>query len=53
MCGIDVSTTPWQALYDQGIRAVVFDKDNCLTAPYESTIHPPFQVRSYLFSKVS
>ncbi|OBZ85287.1 Phosphatidylglycerophosphatase GEP4, mitochondrial [Choanephora cucurbitarum] len=25
------------------IKAIGFDKDNCLTAPYVSTIHPPFQ----------
>lgn len=26
------------------IKAIGFDKDNCLTAPYVSTIHPPFRV---------
>ncbi|CAO3606591.1 unnamed protein product [Mucor hiemalis] len=25
------------------IKAIGFDKDNCLTAPYVSTIHPPFK----------
>ncbi|KAI8378449.1 mitochondrial PGP phosphatase-domain-containing protein [Blakeslea trispora] len=25
------------------IKAIGFDKDNCLTAPYVSTIHPPFR----------
>lgn len=27
-----------------GIQAIAFDKDNCLTEPYISTIHPPFEV---------
>ncbi|KAG1471096.1 hypothetical protein G6F56_002316 [Rhizopus delemar] len=26
-----------------GIQAIAFDKDNCLTEPYISTIHPPFE----------
>ncbi|OZJ06777.1 hypothetical protein BZG36_00398 [Bifiguratus adelaidae] len=26
-----------------GIKAAVFDKDNCLTAPYGNDIHPPFR----------
>ena len=31
----------YQALRDHcGIRAVIFDKDNTLTAPYENTLHP-------------
>ncbi|RCH99762.1 hypothetical protein CU097_015689 [Rhizopus azygosporus] len=25
------------------IQAIGFDKDNCLTAPYASNIHPPFE----------
>ncbi|KAI9323392.1 HAD superfamily phosphatase, partial [Dichotomocladium elegans] len=25
------------------IRAMAFDKDNCLTAPYVPSIHPPFE----------
>lgn len=25
---------------DAGIRAIVFDKDNTLTSPYENTLHP-------------
>ncbi|KAJ3178532.1 hypothetical protein HDU85_005139 [Gaertneriomyces sp. JEL0708] len=31
------------ALRASGIKAVVFDKDNTLTAPYVDTIHSPFQ----------
>ena len=35
---IDVS---YQALRDHcGIKAVIFDKDNTLTAPYENSLHP-------------
>ncbi|KAI9197162.1 mitochondrial PGP phosphatase [Polychytrium aggregatum] len=28
---------------ERGIRAIAFDKDNTLTAPYQNEIHPPFQ----------
>ena len=35
---LDVS---YQALRDHcGIKAVIFDKDNTLTAPYENSLHP-------------
>lgn len=37
----NVSQLHYQALKDKcGIRAVIFDKDNTLTAPYANTIHP-------------
>lgn len=37
----NVSQLHYQALRDKcGIRAVIFDKDNTLTAPYGDTIHP-------------
>ena len=36
-----------------GMQAVVFDKDNTLTAPYVDSIHPPFQVKNHLLSIVS
>ncbi len=37
----NVSQLQYQALKDKcGIRAIVFDKDNTLTAPYGMTIHP-------------
>eukprot|EP00581_Thalassiosira_minuscula_P002078 CAMPEP_0183738860 /NCGR_PEP_ID=MMETSP0737-20130205/55627_1 /TAXON_ID=385413 /ORGANISM="Thalassiosira miniscula, Strain CCMP1093" /LENGTH=239 /DNA_ID=CAMNT_0025973503 /DNA_START=26 /DNA_END=745 /DNA_ORIENTATION=- len=36
-----VSEVNYQALRDHcGIKAVIFDKDNTLTAPYENTLHP-------------
>jgi len=36
-----VSDVNYQALRDHcGIKAVIFDKDNTLTAPYENSIHP-------------
>ena len=34
---------PFKALKQAGFKAIAFDKDNTLTAPYESIIHPPFQ----------
>lgn len=36
-----VSDVNYQALRDHcGIKAVIFDKDNTLTAPYENSLHP-------------
>lgn len=32
-----------------GIKAMGFDKDNCLTAPYASTIYSPFKVKAHFF----
>ncbi|CAN0023714.1 unnamed protein product, partial [Heterosigma akashiwo] len=34
-----ISYLNFQALHDIGIRAIVFDKDNTLTAPYVDEIH--------------
>ncbi|KAI8809712.1 mitochondrial PGP phosphatase-domain-containing protein [Cladochytrium replicatum] len=40
----DIRNVRWGELKHRGgIRAVVFDKDNTLTAPYAPTIHPPFR----------
>mmetsp|Transcript_25460 Transcript_25460/g.36492 ORF Transcript_25460/g.36492 Transcript_25460/m.36492 type:complete len:245 (+) Transcript_25460:39-773(+) len=36
----NVSEVNYTALKENGIRVVVFDKDNTLTAPYELVIHP-------------
>ncbi|KAJ2783439.1 hypothetical protein H4R18_001704 [Coemansia javaensis] len=38
----DVRAIPFERLRRAGIRHIVFDKDNCLTAPYVDAIHPPF-----------
>jgi len=35
-----ISQLNYTALYSTGVRAVVFDKDNTLTAPYENVVHP-------------
>jgi phosphatidylglycerophosphatase GEP4 len=40
----DVACIKFADLAKSGIKAVAFDKDNCLTAPYEMTLHPPFKV---------
>ncbi|KAJ1671942.1 hypothetical protein IWW47_000768 [Coemansia sp. RSA 2052] len=39
----DIRAIPYDALRSSGIKYVVFDKDNCLTAPYVNEIHPEFQ----------
>ncbi|ORE07900.1 HAD superfamily phosphatase [Rhizopus microsporus var. microsporus] len=40
----DMSCINYAALKKQAnIQAIGFDKDNCLTAPYVSNIHPPFE----------
>jgi phosphatidylglycerophosphatase GEP4 len=42
---LDMSYINYAALKKQAnIQAIGFDKDNCLTAPYVSNIHPPFEV---------
>merc|ERR1719223_2593949 len=40
-----VSDVNYQALRDHcGVKAVMFDKDNTLTAPYENDLHPRARV---------
>ncbi|ORX55616.1 HAD-superfamily phosphatase [Hesseltinella vesiculosa] len=39
----DIREIPFQQLKSKGIKVMAFDKDNCLTAPYETHIHPPFE----------
>ncbi|KAI8337176.1 mitochondrial PGP phosphatase-domain-containing protein [Chlamydoabsidia padenii] len=39
----DIREIPMEQLKKHGIKAMAYDKDNCLTAPYIPTIHPPFQ----------
>ncbi|KAJ1724499.1 hypothetical protein LPJ53_001269 [Coemansia erecta] len=38
----DIRAIPFAALRTAGIKYLVFDKDNCLTAPYIDSLHPPF-----------
>ncbi|KAI9506910.1 hypothetical protein GGI25_000060 [Coemansia spiralis] len=38
----DIRSLPLEVLQRRGIRFLVFDKDNCLTAPYSTHLHPPF-----------
>ncbi|KAJ3174675.1 hypothetical protein HK101_010860 [Irineochytrium annulatum] len=40
----DIRDIDFHGLRLQGIRRVVFDKDNTLTAPYRDELHAPFQV---------
>lgn len=39
-CELDISCIDFEALKKSGIRVVVFDKDNTLSLPYASNIHP-------------
>ena len=38
----DIRKVDFKLLKDSGFKAVVFDKDNTLTAPYKLILHPPF-----------
>lgn len=38
----DLTHLDFKRLKKDGFKAIVFDKDNTLTAPYSSQIHPPF-----------
>ncbi|KAH9252167.1 HAD phosphatase, family IIIA [Batrachochytrium salamandrivorans] len=40
----DISSLPFAKLKLAGFKAIAFDKDNTLTAPYACGIHPPFQM---------
>ncbi|KAJ2630894.1 hypothetical protein H4R22_002357 [Coemansia sp. RSA 1290] len=39
----DIRSLSFSDLHSRHIRYLVFDKDNCLTAPYVDSIHPPYQ----------
>ncbi|PIA18035.1 HAD-superfamily phosphatase [Coemansia reversa NRRL 1564] len=39
----DIRAIPFAKLHQIGIKYLVFDKDNCLTAPYIDQIHPEFK----------
>ncbi|KAJ2907863.1 hypothetical protein GGI21_003460 [Coemansia aciculifera] len=39
----DIRSIPYDTLRASGVKYMVFDKDNCLTAPYVNEIHPEFQ----------
>ena len=41
----DIRDLDFGHLKKEGFIAVAFDKDNTLSAPYASKIHPPFAVR--------
>ncbi|KAJ2356913.1 hypothetical protein IWW50_001646 [Coemansia erecta] len=38
----DIRSLSWTKLRSRGVRYLVFDKDNCLTAPYANHIHPEY-----------
>ncbi|KAF9361352.1 hypothetical protein BGX34_007201 [Mortierella sp. NVP85] len=39
----DIRDINFEQLHKAGILAIGFDKDNCLTRPYGSDLHPPFE----------
>ncbi|KAJ1981713.1 hypothetical protein H4R35_000606 [Dimargaris xerosporica] len=39
----NIRSLDFSLLQRAGIQAIAFDKDNCLTRPYESYLYPPFQ----------
>ncbi|KAG0204420.1 mitochondrial PGP phosphatase-domain-containing protein [Mortierella sp. GBAus27b] len=39
----DIRDVNFEQLHKSGIVAIGFDKDNCLTRPYGSELHPPFE----------
>ena len=43
----DIRAIDFAKLRHCGIRAVVFDKDNCLTLPYAQHLHAPLEVYQY------
>lgn len=43
---LDIRDLKFDQLRKAGFEAVIFDKDNTLSAPYVTEIHPPFEVHS-------
>ncbi|KAJ1923428.1 hypothetical protein IWQ60_005896 [Tieghemiomyces parasiticus] len=39
----DIRAIDFAQLKAAGVRAIGFDKDNCLTAPYQTKLHGPFE----------
>ncbi|KAG0239183.1 hypothetical protein BGW41_007874 [Actinomortierella wolfii] len=39
----DIRNINFGELHKAGIKAVAFDKDNCLTRPYSNDLYPPFE----------
>ncbi|EGF79481.1 hypothetical protein BATDEDRAFT_25848 [Batrachochytrium dendrobatidis JAM81] len=39
----DINSIPFSSLKQAGFKAIAFDKDNTLAAPYVNQIHPPLQ----------
>ncbi|KAI9146046.1 mitochondrial PGP phosphatase [Paraphysoderma sedebokerense] len=39
----DIRYLNYKSLRAAGFKAIAFDKDNCLTAPYQDVIHDPFK----------
>ena len=39
----DIRHIRWGQLYMAGLKAVVFDKDNTVTAPYATEVHGPLR----------
>ena len=39
----DIRSLDWKALYSAGVRGVIFDKDNCLTRPLETSLVPELE----------
>ncbi|KAG0337146.1 hypothetical protein BG004_007759 [Podila humilis] len=39
----DIRDINFAQLHKAGIRAIAFDKDNCLTRPYGNDLYPPFE----------
>lgn len=51
----DISELDWQSLYNNGVRFLVFDKDNCLTKPHkdelEEAIHNSWRQCQQVFGR--
>jgi predicted HAD superfamily phosphohydrolase YqeG len=48
----DVRSINYASLKQANIKAIGFDKDNCLTEPYISTIYKPFEVK-WIFKTIN
>lgn len=40
----NINDIPFKQLEESGIEALCFDKDNCITLPYQRALHPSIEV---------
>jgi phosphatidylglycerophosphatase GEP4 len=50
LCTTDIRQIDFVKLKEQGVKVMAFDKDNCLTAPYQNNVSAEFEVNNIYFT---